>query len=265
MIDSFLRSVFSTQWHVIFIVAALLLGATEAGFAMGRRTVRLKDDLRKGQAGGVQGAILALMGLLLGFTFALSAARFEARRDFVLREATAIRTTHLRAAFLAPERQSKVESLLRNYVDARFAFVEAGMNRAAIAAARQRITQLQDELWEHAVAASKEAPSPLVPTFVAAVNELINLDAAELATLRANVPGVVWLLVLFVSGCGCYISGYVAGTTGVRSSLPNFVLPLLLAIVITLIADLHRPRGGLIEISQQPMIELRAQLEPRPQ
>jgi len=263
MIDQFLHTVFGTQWNVILIVGAVLLAASEAGFVMGRRIIRLKDDARKGQVGAVQGAILALLGLLLGFTFAMSSARNEARREFVLREATAIHNAYLRSSFLLPERQRTVEGLLRSYTDARLVLGDDHATLASLADAQQHSKQVQAELWSSAIAVSKETSTVSASTFITAVNEIINLDAVRLAALSAGIPGVVWLLLLFVASCGCYISGYSAGTSGVRGSLPNFLLPLLIAIVITLISDLHRPRGGLIRTTQQPMLEVKAAIQPR--
>lgn len=262
MIENILRTVFSTQWHVIVICSLLLLLSTEAGFRMGKRIAQIKDHASRAPMGGVQGAILGIMGLLLGFTFAMSSARYESRRELVVREATAINGAYLRAAFLAPERQRKVEDLLRGYVDVRLDFLSAA-DSAAIADVEQRSAKVQGELWNHAVALSHEPPNAYAPLFVNALSEMINVDAAQLAAFRSHIPGAVWLLLLSVALCGCYISGYAAGTTGIRTSLPNFVLPLLLGIVITLVAALHRPRGGLIQISPQPLLELKTAIQPR--
>ena len=48
----------------------------------------------------LEGAILGLLALMIGFTFAMALSRFEARRDAVLNEANAIGTTALRARLL---------------------------------------------------------------------------------------------------------------------------------------------------------------------
>jgi hypothetical protein len=50
--------------------------------------------------------------------------------------------------------------------------------------------------------------------------------------------------------------------TSFISAFPNIILPLLVAVAITLIADLDRPRGGLIGINQQPMLDLKQSLQP---
>ncbi|HEY2826512.1 MAG TPA: hypothetical protein VGJ04_02845 [Pirellulales bacterium] len=260
MLDTILSQIFFSQWIVIAVAAVLLLAATEIGYRFGLRLHRAKDEARKGQIGGIQGAILGLLGLLLGFTFAMAVGRYESRRALVLQEANAIGTTYLRAALLPGAHQSDVENLLRRYVDVRLDFYDAGEDRAQQANAEQKAAQIQQELWAHAVASAKEAPSPLAVSFITSLNETIDLDATRMNALRTHVPGAVWLLVLAIAACGCCASGYAAGAHGARSIFANWVLPLLIAVVITLIADLDRPRGGLIGIKQQPLIDLKQSL-----
>ena len=264
MIDSILSQIFINQWRVIVIVSVLLLAATELGFRFGLRLFHAKDEARRGQIGGIQGAMLGLLGLLLGFTFAMSVGRYDARRALVLDEANAIGTTYLRAALLAPPHQDAIEKLLRRYVEVRLDFYAAGDDKARQSAAEMEAAKLQRELWDRAVVAGKETPSPLTASFITSLNDTIDLDAKRLNALRAHVPGAVWLLVMAVAACGCYASGYGAGSSGARGSFSNYVLPLLIAVAITLIADLDRPRGGLIGISQQPMLDLKQSLQPKP-
>jgi hypothetical protein len=198
------------------------------------------------------------LGLLLGFTFSMSVGRYETRRTLVLTEANSIGTTYLRAAFLSEAHQRGVEELLRRYVDVRLDFYAAGHDEERIAAAEKAAAQLQRELWTHTVAAAREVPSPMVASFVAALNDTIDLDATRYNAMRAHVPVAVWLLVLVTAGAGCYASGYGAGACGVRNSLSNILLPLLVTALITLVSDLDRPRQGLVGISQQPLLDLKA-------
>ena len=190
----------------------------------------------------------------------MAVARYDTRRGLVLAEANAIGTTWLRADLLSAEHRTAIENQLRRYVDVRLEFYAAGEDKEKQAAAERRTAQIQRELWAQAVAAGKEAPSPLTPTFIAALNETIDLDATRMNALRTRVPGAVWLLVLVVAICGCCASGYGAGASGARNGFANIILPLLIATVITLIADLDRPRGGLIGISQQPLLDLKESL-----
>ena len=83
----------------IFLVGlAAILAAIEIGHWLGVRS--------GGKAGGnvstLEGAIIGLLALILGFTFAMALSRFEARRDAILAEANAIGTTALRARLRRP-------------------------------------------------------------------------------------------------------------------------------------------------------------------
>jgi Protein of unknown function (DUF4239) len=262
MTDQILSRFFFNQWLVIGTVSALLLAATELGFHFGLRLHQTKDEARKGQIAGIQGAVLGLLALLLGFTFAMAVGRYEKRRELVLQEANAIGTTYLRASLLSETHRTDVEQLLRRYVDVRLDFYEAGSDETRQARAEKDATGIQRQLWQHAVDAGRESPSPLVASFISALNETIDLDATRLNASRAHVPGAVWLLVLAVAASGCCASGYGAGSSGVRSNFANIALPLLIAVVITLLVDLDRPHSGLIQISQQPMLDLKPGLMP---
>lgn len=261
MLDSILSQIFTSQWRVIAITLAVLLVAAEGGFRFGLRLHRTKDEARKGQIGATQGAMLGLLGLLLGFTFAMSVGRYETRRALVLQEANSIGTTYLRAALLPEAHQKFVEDSLRKYVDARLDFYNAGADKIKQAAAERTAARLQNELWSQAVAAGKESPTALVTSFISALNDTIDLDATRTNALRSHVPGAVWLLVLAVAAAGCAASGYGTGASGARSAFPNIILPLMMAVAITIIADMDRPRGGMIGINQQPMLDLKQSIQ----
>ena len=66
---------------IIFLVSiVVLLAASEGGRFIGMRVSgRGGDDVST-----LEGAILGLLALMIGFTFAMTLSRFEARRDAVL-------------------------------------------------------------------------------------------------------------------------------------------------------------------------------------
>ena len=100
MLETGLSYVFSSQWRVLPICLVLLVVVTELGYRFGLKLHQADDGARKGQIAGIEGAILGLLALLLGFTFALAVQRYETRRTLVVEEANAIGTTFLRADFL---------------------------------------------------------------------------------------------------------------------------------------------------------------------
>src|SRR5688500_15183798 len=96
-----------------------LLAAVEAGYWIGRRRVAAAQDGAPGgggQVGAIQGAMLGLLGLLLGFSFAGAASRFIERQDLIVQEANAIGTAYLRADVIPEPHASELRQGLADYV-----------------------------------------------------------------------------------------------------------------------------------------------------
>ena len=93
-------------WALFLATLFICVGSIECGAAIARFLVRRQADREPdGPLGAMVGAIMGLLALLLGFTFALADDRFEARKQLVLEEANAIGTTWLRAGLLPEARQ----------------------------------------------------------------------------------------------------------------------------------------------------------------
>jgi hypothetical protein len=54
--------------------------------------------------------------------------------------------------------------------------------------------------------------------------------------------------------------GYHFGISGAGSFWITAALALSFSVIIVLIADLDRPRGGLVKVSQEPIVELQQKL-----
>jgi hypothetical protein len=243
-------------WVFGAIVAVVLLGIAEIGYRLGRRLFATKDEARRSQIGGVQGAILGLLGLLLGFTFSMAVSRFETRRDMVLKEANTVGTTWLRAGLLPEAHRAPAKDLLRRFVDVRLATQAVGYDPAKLAEGLRVSAEIEAELWQHAEAAAKEAPTPITATFINTLNEMIDTDAERINAHRNRIPSAVWVLLILVAASGCLASAYGSGAQGVRSAFTSAFLPLLISLVILLIFDLLTPHQGVVGISQQPLIDL---------
>lgn len=82
------------------IIAIALLGCMvlggELGYRLSHRGRQTRNELTRTQIISTQAAILGLLSLLLGFTFAMALSRFEYRKQMVVQESNAIGTASLR-------------------------------------------------------------------------------------------------------------------------------------------------------------------------
>ncbi len=250
------------QWALVAAMLMTFFAATEVGFRLGRRQQASADDASRAHVGALQGALLGLLALLLGFTFAMAVSRFDTRKELVLAEANAIGTTYLRARLLpAPHRQELV-GLLRAYVDARLAFYDAGIDRVRLNAANATAARLQERLWRVAVTLAEQDPRS-VPTglFVQSLNDVIDLHEKRVRALENHVPDIVLYLVFGVGVVALAFIGHGCGLGGQRRFVSTALVAVLVTFVLAVIIDLDRPRRGLIKVSQGSMLRLKETLE----
>jgi len=262
MIEKIVSNVLMNPWMLLSCVSLIMLLFAEAGYRFGAAKHRNESDSGDKQSGAIQGAVLGLLGLLLGFSFAMAVGRHDARRSLVTEEANSIGTTWLRADFLPEPHRHEVKGLLETYTRLRIEGFRNADNPEAFIPLLKEVAEIHNKLWSHAIAVAAEQPTPITASFVTTLNETIDLHAMRMAAGRNRVPAAVWLLLFVVAGCGACSSGFQSGAFGRRSFFNQLVFPGLIAIVITLISDIDNPRKGLVGMNQQPMEELLESMQP---
>ena len=138
----------------IFLVSlVLLIAATELGRWLGKRGGgRVEENVPT-----LEGAVLGLLALMIGFTFAMALSRFEVHRDAVLDEANAIGSTALRARLLPAPNNAECLKLLKNYVQVRLDITQHVSSPAEIDDATTRSNEIQEALWRQAKAVDRKS------------------------------------------------------------------------------------------------------------
>lgn len=252
-------------WFILGASVVLFLGATWLGFAMGRRAQQSgTDDYARTQLATIQAAILGLLALLLGFTFAMSMSRYDKRKQMVLEEANAISTTFLRSQLLPEPPRRQLGDLLRQYVEARLAYYDAGIDADKLQQAFARAQALHKQIWSYTTALGERDPRAVTTgLFLLSLNEMIDLHAKRLTAMENHVPESALILLYVLAILAVWFVGYASGLAGLRSLFVVMLLPVLIAAVIHVIIDIERPRRGLIKVGQQRLIELRQTLAER--
>lgn len=245
---------------IVFMLFLALMLATEIGYRIGTRFVSSTAEPAKSQISAIQGSILGVLALLLGFTFSLALQRYDMRSEAVVNEANAIGTVMLRTGLLPDTVQQQSRNNIENYLDLRIRASKVSLDRQDERDSLLRESgQVLDALWAYAEQAARDNPSPVTTgLYIQALNDMIDAYGSRDAALNRHVPELVLFLMFGTLVLAASLVGYASGVAGHRTSFAAYTLFVLIVLLVFLVIDLDRPRRGLIEVSQQSMIELKA-------
>ena len=237
---------FATQ--SIFLVSAVLflamMGTIELGRWLGRRRRRLEPDAGDGGVGTVEGAVFALLGLLLAFTFSGAASRFDARRDLITQETNAIGTAYLRLDLLPADHQPALRRAFADYVATRLKTPEHWRWEA-----QRETAEHQQRIWKlvNAALAAHQGP-PIVGSVLDPVNEMIDITTTRWMAVRTHPPLVVFIMLIVTALASGLLAGYAMSTAPRRRPLHSLVMTFVVVAAVHVTIDLEFPRLGLVRI-----------------
>ena len=241
---------------VVLLVSLLIVG--ELGRRVGQRSSGDADEVRHEQFVWARDAVGLLLSLLLGFTLAMALSRFDQRQQLIEDEANAIGTASLRTQMLPQPSREKLAVLLRAYVTERVRFSTASLHAQELKESVMRTKDLQTQMWEQSVEASKIAPNTITSLFAQSLNEVIDLSEKRIALLENRVPPPIWIMLTLLSVLECLAAGICVRR---KSWFVIMISPLMIAIVMSLIADLNTPRSGFLQTGRGSMERLQHDLD----
>lgn len=254
-------------WALFVGIVVVVLVSIEGGYRLGHFAHQRAEDEKESPVAAIAGSILGLGAFLLAFTFGIVANRYDAKRELVREEANALRTAWLRSDFLPEADRAETRRLIRKYLDTRLEFAQA--RDFDPERARVLLTQAEEDqarLWEIAVAnARKDMNSDVAALYIESLNELFAIHASRVVQgMQARIPIAIWIMLLALTSLGMSAVGYQTGIAGSRRSLVRPILAVSFALVMALIADLDQPGGGLVRVSQQPLIDVQTWMSKTP-
>lgn len=234
-----------------------LLACLEIGRRIGIRRAAQEGEAARAGAGVVEGAVFALLGLLIAFTFSGAATRFDARRALIIEEANAIGTAYLRLDLLPAAAQADLRESFRHYLDARLAAYRAIPDRTRMDAELARSVALQQEIWAKAVAASAGAQATML--LLPALNGMFDITTTRTMAGQTHPPLVLFGLLFGLALLGALLAGHAMSGGRARSWVHMATFAFALAGAVYVILDMEYPRLGLIRVDafDQVLVELR--------
>ena len=234
-----------------FLIAAILLVIAslvmECGYRLGRKRQLHSGDPIKSQFTAIQGSLLGLVSLLLGFTFNIAIHHYDNRSEAMVEETNAIGTTYLRARSLPDTVRNETLATLGKYVDVR---VQCGQSSVADEASRepllQEASQLRIKLWDLAMRSVKDDDRVTTSgLYVQTLNDLIDSYGTRDEILNRHIPEIVIFLLLITFVLAGGILGYTSGVSGHRPTMAVMGFMVIVVILVSMIMDLDRPHVGL--------------------
>jgi len=247
-----------------FASLGLLLGmlvCLEIGRRIGLRRMAADPEGVKSGTGPVDSAVFALLGLLIAFTFASAANRYDSRRHLIVEESNDIGTAYLRLDLLADAQRAELQGLFRQYLDARLETYERIADPAASMAEYAHSQEIQSRIWAIAVPAARAMPSPAAQQLLLpALNEMFDIANTRRAAIMMHQPPIVFVMVVLVALCGAVLAGHSLAIGRSRSWIHIVAFAAVTAITLYVILDLEYPRFGLIRVDalDQLLITVRA-------
>ncbi|MFO1324138.1 MAG: DUF4239 domain-containing protein [Burkholderiales bacterium] len=253
-------TLYTTTITIVLFVGMLV--CLEIGRRVGIRRLAADPEGAQAGTGPIDGAVYALLGLLVAFTFSGAATRFDERRNLIVQETNDIGTAYLRIDLLPAAAQPAMRDLFRSYVELRLEVYRKFPDAEAATAALARSNELQGEIWKQAVAAGRMDGVPQAATMLMlpALNQMFDVTTTRTMATRMHPPVAIFALLFALALASAVLAGYGMAGSRTRSWIHLIGYAAVMAVAVNVIIDLEYPRLGLIRVDafDQALVDLRA-------
>jgi hypothetical protein len=246
-VSSFLSQV--DAWVTALVLCVAMLTAWAVGWLLGKR---LPGKLAEPPDSKLSDASLALLGLLLGFTFSLALGMHEQRRQMVVSDSNSIGDFYTCASLIKQPVRGQLQTAIREYVGLRLELAAEDRDEAELQKKLAEIQESQNRM-QTMVDEAVQAGTPVVVPLVNTYNEVTSSHAARLSALRYRLPASI-VLILGVAAVTCmFLTGTHQAAKGEWRLASTLAFVALVSLVVWVVLDLNEPHRGLITVSQEPM------------
>jgi cellobiose-specific phosphotransferase system component IIC len=237
------------SWVIAIVLAALMLAA----WTIGRwRGARLAAQKLEAPANKFTDASMAILGLLLAFTFSMSLAKHDQRRTAVVTDSNSIGDFLTCVSMVKEPLRGRLQDLVRGYVVERLELANGTMDDAALGKKVGDLQDMQNQM-QALVGEAVEQGTPVTVPLVNTFNEVTSSHATRLAARRDRLPTSIVLMLLLSAILSVFLVGRQQGASGERDFTGTLGIIALVALVVWVTLDLNQPYRGMITVSQEPM------------
>ena len=233
---------------ICLVLFVLMLMTIVWGNRMRRRFWQSGDGDTKGGVNSLLGALFALWGFMLAFTFGQSGTRFENLKGVIVDEANLLRTSIIKADLFPDSIRDAYRADFRKYLEERIYYYDYATDELKFKKNRAEISETAKSLWTRTAAVSKR-PELKDPGYsmVLTLTSLFDIGIKREALLTAGIPGPIKYMLIALGLSICFVGGYTTPSIDRKEWVVITVFCLLATSILYLTIDLARPMSGLIK------------------
>jgi len=231
------------------VLAAAMFAGWWVGWRQGRRQPREKRDLAHSK---FSEACMAVLGLLLAFTFSMSLAKHEQRRQMVVVDSNSIGDLYTCASLLKDPVRTRLQSTIREYAEHRLALAQHTLSPAELQAKLDEAQKMHERM-QTLVGEAVDAGTPVTVPLVNTLNALTSNHASRVHAYRDRLPASIVFLLALSALIAMALMGIHQGEANERHFGATFGFIMLASLVMGVTLDLNQPERGMISVSQEPM------------
>lgn len=246
-----LNTFFQIPTYILFVIIfCLIIFANWSGYRYKKWQIKKTPGQVRESMGSIEGAMLGVMSLLMGFSFSVAVSKYEARRQLTITEANYIRTAILRCDMYPDSIRNKLRTDFKEYVEARVAYYKAGYNEYRITEELENAETISGRLWKTVMFYSNDLSfrvrsGQMIPNLNQMIEIVVTRDAQRISKVP---PLILWTLLILV-----LIAAFLLGND-FEGHKRNVILlvgyALVMTLTLNLINELNHPRQGLINLDQ---------------
>lgn len=253
-------------WAIILIILITLPLMALLGFRAGR-----SEYIRRGYAtkppsslpGDTSlGAMLALLGLLLAFTYGSAMSWMNDRQTALVNEVSMIGTAFLHADLLADPGRTDLKTALLDYGRTRLPADHALRTREQLDAYLARTLAVQAKLWPLVLEATGgDTPAPIRSLIATDITSVLDAHTDRVAASSKSIADIVKLMILLTASVSIFLVGNRSALHGRKLTWRTFSFAGTLCLVMIVVTDLDRPVEGLLQVRHGTMLAVVADME----
>lgn len=237
---------------VCSVLAALMLAAWRIGCWIGQR-VRNREGEWSGSK--FDDASVAVLGLLLAFTFSTSIGKFDQRRLMLVADSNAIGDFYTCASLLNEPVRTKLQAVIRDYAKVRLNLARQRLDRKAFDDSLIQFQSMHGQMVD-LVSQALSDDTPIAVSLTNTLNGVTSNHAARLSAVRDRLPESIVILLFTAAIVSTLLIGREQGGTAKPDIIGTVCFILLVTCAVYVTLDLNQPERGLIRINQEPMERL---------